>query len=155
MKGRKPKPTQIKLISGNPGKRPLPRNEPILPPVLPEPPEFVQGAALQEWHRIAPLLHGAGLLTALDGAALGAGCQSYGIFVEATANIRKSGTVIKSIQGQPMMSPYLKVANIALQQWTRMLAEFGMTPSSRSRVTVAAAPQDDPFEAFLRGGRLK
>ena len=59
MRGPKPQPTKLKILRGIPGKRRLPENEPILPPVLPEPPEFVQGAALQEWHRIAPLLHGA------------------------------------------------------------------------------------------------
>ena len=32
MRGRRPKPTALKLIEGNPGKRPLPRDEPT-PPV--------------------------------------------------------------------------------------------------------------------------
>ena len=54
-----------------------------------------------------------------------------------------------------MVSPFLKVANIAWQQWTRMLTEFGMSPSSRSRVTVADATAADPFEEFLKGGGLK
>jgi P27 family predicted phage terminase small subunit len=146
MRGRKPQPTKLKLLRGNPGKRPLPENEPQLEASMPEPPEFLEGAGLKEWNRIAPLLHGAGLLTALDSAALGVGCQSYGVYLEATRNLRKSGTVIKSIQGQPMMSPYLKVANVALQQWTRMLAEFGMTPSSRTRIKVPdATPANDPY----------
>jgi P27 family predicted phage terminase small subunit len=146
MRGPKPQPTKLKILRGIPGKRRLPKNEPILPAVLPEPPEVIQGAALAEWHRITPLLHGAGLLTALDSSALVAYCQSYATWIEAQANIRKSGTVIKSIQGQPMMSPYLKVANIAWQQWTRMLTEFGMSPSSRSRVKVPEAPkEDDPY----------
>jgi P27 family predicted phage terminase small subunit len=146
MRGPKPQPTKLKLLRGIPGKRPLPKNEPQLEPAMPEPPEVLEGDALKEWNRISPLLHGAGLLTALDGAALAVGCQSYGIYIEATRNIRKSGTVIKSIQGQPMMSPYLKVANVALQQWTRMLAEFGMTPSSRTRIKVPdAPPASDPY----------
>jgi hypothetical protein len=37
-----------------------------------------------------------------------------------------------------------------------MLVEFGMSPSSRSRVTVAKAPdEEDEFEKFLQRGGLK
>src|ERR1700686_3690928 len=129
MRGRKPKPTKLKLLQGNPGKRPLPENEAKLEASLPEPPEIIRGAALVEWNFIVPLLHGAGLLTKIDGRALGAYCQTYARWCKAENYLEKHGTVIKSDKGQPMMSPYLKVANVALQQWTRMLAEFGMTPS--------------------------
>jgi P27 family predicted phage terminase small subunit len=146
MKGRKPTPTTLRILRGNPGKRPLPRDEPKLKPELPEPPEILQSVALAEWHRMAPLLHGAGLLTAIDGSALAAYCQSYATWVEAHEKIRERGTVVVSSKGQPMLSPYLKVANIAMQQWTRMLVEFGMTPSSRSRVKVPEAPTaGDPY----------
>jgi P27 family predicted phage terminase small subunit len=115
-------------------------------PTVPEPPEVIQGAALAEWHRITPLLHGAGLLTVIDGSALAAYCQSYATWVEAQEEIRRSGTVIRSLHNQPMVSPYLKVANVAWQQWTRMLTEFGMSPSSRSRVKVPETPPaTDPY----------
>jgi P27 family predicted phage terminase small subunit len=145
MRGRKPTPTTLKLLRGNPGKRALNMNEPKLTPELPQPPGFLQGVALEEWHRIAPLLHGAGLLTALDAEALAVGCQSYANFVEATEKIRERGTVVV-YEGRPMPNPYLRVMNAALQQWTRMLIEFGMTPSSRSRVKVPEAPKAaDPY----------
>ena len=120
MRGRKPKPTVLKFLQGKPGHRALPLNEPKLKPELPEPPEIIQGVALEEWHRITPLLHGAGLLTALDGSALAAYSQSYATWFEAQNEIRRSGTVIKSLHGQPMVSPYVKVANIAWQQRTRI-----------------------------------
>jgi P27 family predicted phage terminase small subunit len=150
VRGRKPTPTTLKLLRGNPGKRALNLNEPQLKPELPEPPDFLQGGALDEWNRIAPPLHQAGLLTALDAEALAFGCQSYATFVEAVENIRISGTVIKSSKGQPMVSPYVKVANAAWQQWMKMLPEFGMTPSSRSRVKVPETkdPSEDAFEKW-------
>jgi P27 family predicted phage terminase small subunit len=146
MRGRKPKPTNLKLLQGKPGHRALPLNEAKLTPTVPEPPEVIQGTALAEWHRITPLLHGAGLLTVIDGPALAAYCQSYATWVEAQEEIRRSGTVIRSLHNQPMVSPYVKVANVAWQQWTRMLTEFGMSPSSRSRVKVPdAPPATDPY----------
>jgi phage terminase small subunit len=44
-------------------------------------------------------------------------------------------------------APYLAIANKALQGCTRLWAELGMTPSSRSRVQL---PPDasDPFAEF-------
>ena len=77
MKGRKPKPTQIKIVSGNPGKRPLQKHEPMPPRELPRPPAIIQGAARKEWRRIGRLLYDAGLLTKIDSYALAAYCQTY------------------------------------------------------------------------------
>ena len=161
MRGRKPKPTRIKMLSRNTGKRPLPKDELKPPPEVPRPPSILQGLARKEWRRIAPLLYDAGLLTKIDATMLAAYCQVYARWCEAELEIRRTGTVIKSSKGQPMVSPFLKVANVSLQQMTRMLAEFGMSPSSRSRVTIAIAPpEDDEFEKFLRrnkqaGGKYK
>jgi hypothetical protein len=43
--GRRPKPTRLKLITGNPGKRPLNRNEPNPKRIIPACPDFLQGEA--------------------------------------------------------------------------------------------------------------
>ena len=37
MRGRKPTPTFLKLVTGNPGHRPINTDEPIVPPALPDP----------------------------------------------------------------------------------------------------------------------
>jgi P27 family predicted phage terminase small subunit len=46
----------------------------------------------------------------------------------------------------------LNIAAQAMKQMKTFLTEFGMTPSSRSRVTVVAEPEADPYEEFLKGG---
>jgi P27 family predicted phage terminase small subunit len=98
-------------------------------------------------------LYKAGLLTHLDRAALAAYCQAWGRWIEAERMLSKYGSVIKSPSGYLMQSPYLAIANKALAQAMRILTEFGMTPSSRSRIAVPAGPDEvDPFESFLRGG---
>jgi phage terminase small subunit len=85
MRGRKPIPTHLRLIRGNPSKRPiLPEPEPTLPSVPPEPPPYLTGHGAGEWRRLAPGLHRLGLLSVLDTAAFGAYCQSYSIWREAT-----------------------------------------------------------------------
>lgn len=75
-----------------------------------------------------------GLLTEIDGAALALYCQAWARWVEAEAQLLKFGTVIKSPNGFPIQSPYLPIANKAMEQMTKLLVEFGMSPSSRSRV---------------------
>lgn len=56
MRGRKPKRTRIKLLTGNPGKRPLNLAEPRPEPAVPDcPPELGPGAQ-REWTRLVATL---------------------------------------------------------------------------------------------------
>ena len=59
--------------------------------------------------------------------------------------------MVKSPNGFPMQSPYVALANRQVDLMVRIAAEFGMTPSSRSRIRTAERPPEDPFEAFLQG----
>jgi P27 family predicted phage terminase small subunit len=109
-------------------------------PEIPACPPHLQGEAREEWQRMGERLFEHGLLTEIDGPALALYCQAWERWVEAEENLRKYGVVIKSPNNFPMPSPYLAIANQAMAQMIRLLAEFGMSPSSRSRVT-KAVPQ--------------
>jgi P27 family predicted phage terminase small subunit len=155
MRGRKPTPSELRRLRGNPGRRPM-KNE-AQPPIserVPRPPVHLFGSARKEWFKIAPLLHEVGLLTNLDTRALEGYCMNYGRWVEAEEEIRRTGTVIRSKNGQPTISPYVRIANDSYQAWTKALIEFGMTPSSRSRVTISKPEEPDAFQLFLERGRL-
>lgn len=134
--GRKPTPTNLKILYGNPGKRPLNQNEPKPKPVAPTPPKHLNNIAKKEWKRVAKELEPLGLLTTIDMAALAAYCMAYSRWVEAEDMIRQHGMLVKSPNGYPMQSPYLAIANKALDQMKGFLTEFGMTPASRSRISV-------------------
>jgi len=99
-------------------------------------------------------LHAAGLLTTLDLRLLEGYCVQYARWCQAEDEIRKSGTVIKGYRNAPVISPYVRVARDAFVLWTRALVEFGMTPSSRSRVSVTKPEKPDAFQLFLERGRL-
>lgn len=149
--GRKPVPTKLKLLRGNPGKREIPKNEPQ-PKVtkkVPEPPKFLDRGAKKEWKRVAPELHQLGLLTMADMTPLAAYCQAYSRWTQAESEIRKHGLLVKAPNGYPMQSPLLAVANKAMKQMKEFLIEFGMTPSSRSKVTVDKDEKDE-FDEFLK-----
>jgi len=51
--GRKRKPTVLKVLEGNPGKRPLNKNGPKPKPVAPKTPKHLNSVAKKEWKRVA------------------------------------------------------------------------------------------------------
>jgi len=84
MRGPPPKPTYLRILEGNPSKRPLNRNEPQPPPVETlDPPDYLGGHAATEWCRIVPGLSAMRLLTIADIPALAAYCVAYARWREA------------------------------------------------------------------------
>lgn len=154
--GPKPQPTELKRLRGNPGRRPLPKNEPK-PRVssgLPRAPTYLDKKAQNEWRRMVKELHPIGLLTNIDLTALSAYCSSYSIWVDAITKIQKHGPLIKAQSGFPMQSPYLQIANKAQGEMRKWLIEFGMTPSSRTRVKPEkSGDKKDPLKEFQKKGK--
>jgi len=150
MRGRKPTPTALKILRGNPGRRPLNRREPAPARAtdLAPPPELV-GVAADEWRRLAPKLQALGLLTEIDDRALIAYCVTWARWLEAETELRDHGLVLKGKRGAPFLSPYVKIAAQSAQQLKAWIEQFGMTPSARSRVKTDPADQPaDPFTAY-------
>lgn len=151
MRGRKPTPTALKLIRNNPGKRPLNDAEPTPPPLDMElAPDWLSAAAKEHWPVIAQQLRDAGLLTVLDVSALALYCETFARWKHATEQVARYGPVVKGAAGYPIKSPYLSIANRAQEQLMRLLIEFGMTPSSRSRCTVAKPEVPNPYAKFVK-----
>ena len=149
MRGRKPKPTHVKAITGNPGKRPLNAAEPlpelIAPDQIPEPPRELNERATAEWNRLAKQLSALRILTHLDLAALASYCAAYGLWAEAIEAVNTYGTMVKSPTGFPMQSPYLAIANRQAEIMLRISSEFGFTPASRSRIVGRDTKEPDLF----------
>lgn len=153
MRGRKPVPTALKLVRGNPGKRPLPEHEPQ-PEAGAAMPEWISPEAAKHWPLIARQLDDAGVLTQMDAQALGLYCEAFARWKHANEQVVKFGSVVKAPSGYPVQSPYLSIANKAFEQMTKLLVEFGMTPSSRSRVTGAPKkPEKNPFSDLVKNKR--
>lgn len=151
MAGRKPTPSNLHVLHGNPGRRPLNKSEPQPEACIPDPPEHLTERALREWHRVAPGLEALGILSEIDRAALAIYCQAWGRLVEAEEKLEQYGQVVKSPSGYPMQSPYLAISNAAAKQVQSFATEFGMTPSSRTRIRVNPKREKDEFEEFLDG----
>lgn len=151
MRGRRPKPTRLKVLTGNPGRRPLNEDEPRPAPVIPECPPELGPVAKREWERLAGELGELQLLTTLDRAALAAYCNAYGLWIEAIEAIQKYGTMVKSPSGYPIQSPYVSIANRQAEIMMRIASEFGFTPASRSRIATPVEPERTLFDWPSRG----
>lgn len=154
MKGRKPLPTNVHLLRGNPSKLPADRLRIGADPeaVIPECPEHLSPIARVEWARLAPELLKLGLISQLDRAGFAVYCQAYGRWVHAEqmiAALGEDGLVATTPTGFSRPSIWLRISEQAAAQCHRFMAEFGLTPSARSRVK--ASPQlglfgdDDPY----------
>lgn len=133
MRGRKPKPTALKILDGTRADR-INHDEPVLPRGDLEPPDSIDdldGYGVEHWNELAPMLAKAGLLTEGDRPALALLCRAY-------ARLR--------------LDPLDDKAN---DLYRRMLVEFGLTPSSRSRIKATTEKPKDALAEFLAAARRK
>lgn len=151
MAGR-PKPTALKLVQGNPGKRALNQHEPD-PEYLDDltAPAHLSTAAAKVWDEMAPSLRKARLLTQVDVFALECMCNSLAQYRVAVANL--GDDLVKSkhaedeegnaVQVGEHVNPWLIVQSMSFKQAMAMFQQFGMSPAARTRVAVN--PQGDLF----------
>ena len=149
MRGRKPTPTHLKLIRGNPGRRPVSTDEFRPDAKIPPCPRHVKGEARKEWKRICELLNDCQMIAEVDRGALSMLCTAWGRYVNAEEMIEKAseqapgsfGLFVKSPNGMAIQSPWLSVSNRAMEMYRTWCAEFGITPAQRVRVTPQTTQQ--------------
>jgi len=139
------------VLQGNPGKRALNQSEPKPKAKKPSAPRHLTGEAKREWNRVSKQLFDLGLLTEVDRAALAMYCTVWARYVRAEEELARVDAewVASTDKGFEHQSAWLQVSNKAMKLVKAMLAEFGMSPSSRSRVTVVKQEEENPFEKFL------
>jgi len=154
-RGPKPTPTALKLVTGNPGKRPpLVPNEASVPASRPSPPEDLPDDAKVEWGRVIERLYECGLMTDIDRAALAAYCNAYATWLSAVRTLRDMaqrdpqgrGLMIRTTNGNVIQNPLVGTIRCAQADVVRYAAEFGMTPSARSRIDVGIGSAAPPAE---------
>jgi P27 family predicted phage terminase small subunit len=146
MRGRKPTPTLLKLVSGNPGKRPLNLREPKPVTAIPTCPAHLSPTAKAEWKRLARYLHDLGIVSELDRAALAAYCQVYGRWVEAEKKLKETPALLRTPAGYVQPSPWLAISNKNIELMHKFMSELGLSPVSRSRVSTTNRMGPKPWE---------
>lgn len=145
-RGPAPKPVALRVIDGNPSKRPLPNTpEPSTSDEVPAPPKHLGTEARRFWRKVAPELHRLGMLTEVDLAAFERLSESYGLAVQAMKDIKKNGPIeVASVfRKDGEVSGERRQKNPAIQVWRdsttlfkALAAEFGITPATRARFNV-------------------
>jgi P27 family predicted phage terminase small subunit len=152
------KPTKLKLLEGNPGKRSLPVNEPD--PVAKEPkiPKDIDKEAVIVWKRLAPQMVKLGLLAETDGDAFAILCQCRSrlvqihtflkkhnaSFVQEKSVVDSTGTEHKEYK----VSPYITMEKHYYQLFNMYATHFGLTPKGRVGLAVNSGKKekDEFFE---------
>ena len=95
-----------------------------------------------------------GVLTSVDRAALTAYCVAYEQMVTARVALSQPGVsmVVVNAKGEQVQNQWVRVMNMAMDQMRKYMVEFGMTPSSRSRVTVTKQTEPSLDELLGLGG---
>jgi P27 family predicted phage terminase small subunit len=140
MAGRPRKPTALRVVEGNRGKRALSKSEPD-PEYLSDltAPDWMPEGARRVWDEIVPTLRASRLLATVDVQMLSMGCVAIAEFRHAArlAEERKLTDSASSIH------PALMVKSMAFKQAMAVLQQFGMSPAARTRIAVQ--PQGDLF----------
>ena len=149
-RGRPPKPTKLKILTGNPGKRPLNDHEPKPASVAPTCPHWLDTEAKKKWKALIPELERMGLATAVDGDTLACYCQAWAEFRVATETLKKDGRTTFGGTGGMKPHPCIAMQRSAWKAIKEFASLFGLDPSSRSRLSIPGTQEEkDELEDFL------
>ena len=147
--GRRPAPTRLKVVRGNPGKRPLNAKEPQPKTQLSEAPEHLNDEAKREWKRAGEMLADLGVVTELDRSAFAGYCQAWADCKRLTEQLNEMASwTWQSGKGYRQQVPEISMRR---ECWTRLKeagSRLGLDPSSRSGLHVE--PRSERENKFAR-----
>lgn len=152
-RGPAPKPTKVKELQGNPSKRKLNSHEPkpkrgaILPSEL-------NAKAAKFIERVRPVLDDTGILTDADIPALEMMANHYALAWRAAQIVNEQGLTVTDAFGSVHKHPMLQVMKDNSALLRAYMGEFGMTPSSRTRLQVPEQQEVDELEQLLFGSAV-
>ncbi|ULQ45859.1 P27 family phage terminase small subunit [Flagellatimonas centrodinii] len=165
LRGPKPMPSHLRLVTGNAGRRPVNEDEPQFDIEAPECPEYLSDDARAEWDVIVPDLVAARLVSKVDRMAVAGYCEAVSLWKRSLLKIQQladedpdgQGLVVKGPNGFAMFSQWLNIRNRAYGDMMKAIASLGLSPADRARVKALDNGQgmlfpDDPMEAMLRAG---
>ena len=115
-------------------------------------PLCLDGVAREKWEELAPLCASMGTLTRGDGSALLSLCLAYARMLAAEKESSEAGLTYVSEGGLVKRHPASAIAHEASRDLLAHLEAFGLTPSSRSRVSATVAADMDDDESRIFGG---
>lgn len=125
---------------------------------LPQPPEWLNDDGRAEWVSVTGELKTSGVLAYADFSIIAMYCNEIATYIDCQRQMQKAGTrvmVIKDENGKlkyAQQVPYQKIANDCVEKALKLAAEFGLTPSARTRIGSIKPPDsgDSFFEKLMK-----
>lgn len=137
-RGPAPKATNMRILEGNPSRRPINTDEPQ-PEAGAQCPFWSTEAAREVWNEVAPILEGCGILTQADTVMFAAWCDSVAnwravsLELEATANLQSQGdTVYAQKEIKSLIASQRNYAELMVKFGTK----FGVSPGDRTGLKI-------------------
>ena len=167
LRGPAPKPTGVRILEGCRAHRPLPPNEPQFSLGAPLQPKKMSRQARLVWKELVNEMAPAGVLRSVDQRALWQLAEDEALLAEVYAGLWKTIHALedkakaegKDLPGGPLFALVTMTSGRLAMNAVRDLAarviierrEFGLTPSSRTRIAAASNGTIDALEARLCG----
>lgn len=154
--GRPRKPTTLKRLAGNPGRKPLPEKEPKVDGVKPCPPPKrvkLQKHAAEKWRQLMPIVTEMDVMSLGDMEMFGNLCIELGKMDEALEMIKQQGKMVKKTLSTGVVvkarNEWLTIYAEAAKAAKGLAGEFGLTPATRGKFGITPGKKNDPLAEFL------
>jgi P27 family predicted phage terminase small subunit len=134
MRGRRPKPPQLKLLQGNPGHRKV-NIGPRFAGDFGSCPKHLTGQARKLWCQLARELDEKGLSSRPARGMFEGLCFHYGEWRRHAEFLTAAGPIVQGPDGLHPR-PEIKMLDQAYQSFRLAAAEFGLSPASNGKVSV-------------------
>lgn len=141
-RGPLPQSAALKILAGNPGKRPIRRGTSAASGAV-ACPEWLKGEARAEWKRLAPALLKAEILKPVDQVSFSIYCQTIARWRECQRVIDQHGPLYLNARGSLLARPEVAMGIKWGKEARALGAEFGLSPASRARLEVNDEGTDD------------
>ena len=152
--GRPRKAGELKLITGNPGKRAVPKSiKAGVASSSTRAPRHLSSAASAVWRAVLPQLVASKTIADIDLGILAVYCEAAATVAESTDAINREGAVINSPHGQ-IASPHVRVRSDASARMMRAASVLGIGQKNRQGLTEIAGSDaaDEEEHFFVRSG---
>lgn len=149
--GRKKKPSAIKKLNGNPGKRKVNQKEPQYGEITHvDPPTYMKPDGKKVWHSLIGLLIDEGVLQVTDLHVLEVFCNSYAVYRLANRKLNQMGILITTPKGDLKKNPAATLINETTRQMATYGAMLGLDPASRQALTGTGGEEEDALDQLLK-----
>jgi len=154
-RGPKPEPTPLKIVRGNPGRRPLNKDEPQPPSDGVVMPSYLGEVAAGKWAELLPLLQAVKVMTRADIEALARYCDTYEWWLATRAKLKKEGDTYPILNDKGEVKyiaqrPEVSIANKLATQLRQLESDFGLSPAARTSLKVEPdAKEESVLSKFL------